>query len=53
MTTRGLKEKEFEEIGQIIVEALKDNSEENLNKLKERVLKITKQYPLNIRGKYE
>ncbi len=53
MTTRGLKEKEFEEIGEIIVEALKDSSEENLNKLKERVLKITKQYPLNIRGKYE
>lgn len=53
MTTRGLKEKEFEEIGQIIVEALKDSSEKNLNKLKERVLKITKQYPLNIRGKYE
>ena len=53
MTTRGLKEKEFEEIGEIIVEALKNSSEENLNKLKERVLKITKQYPLNIRGKYE
>ena len=53
MTTRGLKEKDFEKIGEIIVSALKDSSEENLNKLKEEVLKITKKYPLNVRGKYE
>ena len=48
MTTRGLKEKEFEEIGKIIASSLKDSSEENLNKQKEKVLEITKQFPLNI-----
>lgn len=53
MTTRGLKEEDFKEIGRIIVNALKDNSEENLNKLKQQVLNITKKYPLNMRGKYE
>lgn len=53
MTTRGLKEEDFKEIGNIIVNALKDNSEENLNKLKNQVLNITKKYPLNMRGKYE
>jgi len=53
MTTRGLKEKEFEEIGKIIVEALSNSSEDNLKKLKERVLKITKKFPLNVRGNYE
>ena len=53
MTTRGLKEDDFIEIGNIIVSALRDNSDENLKKLKERVLKITQRYPLNVRGKYE
>ena len=53
MTTRGLKEEEFKKIGTIIVEALQDSSEENLNKLKQQVLEITKKYPLNVRGKYE
>ena len=53
MTTRGLKENDFKEIGNIIAQALKNNSEENLNKLKQQVLNITKKYPLNVRGKYE
>lgn len=48
MTTRGLKEKEFEKIGEIIASSLKNPSEENLNIQKENVLEITKQFPLNI-----
>ena len=46
MTTRGLKEKEFEQIGEIIASALTNNTEENLKELKERVLEITKKFPL-------
>ena len=47
MTSRGLKEEDFTEIGEIIAKALKNNSdEEMLKKLKSRVLKITKKYPL-------
>ena len=53
MTTRGLKEQDFIEIGNIIVSALTDNSEANLNKLRQEVLNITKKHPLNIRGEYE
>lgn len=49
MTTRGLKEKEFEQIGKIIVSALKNNSEQNLEDLKKQVMEITKKYPLNVR----
>ncbi|MDD4734402.1 MAG: serine hydroxymethyltransferase [Bacilli bacterium] len=47
MTTRGLKEEDFEEIGNIISEALinKDNNE-ILKQLKLRVQKITNKYPL-------
>lgn len=47
MTTRGLKEEDFEEIGNIISEALinKDNNE-ILEQLKLRVQKITFKYPL-------
>jgi len=44
MTTRGLKEEDFKEIGLIISSALK--KEEPLEKLKIRVLKITEKYPL-------
>lgn len=48
MTTRGLKEKEFIEIGNIITEALKNYSDKKqMQKLKQRVLDITKKYPLN------
>lgn len=47
MTSRGLKEEDFTEIGEIIAKALKNSSdEEMLKKLKGRVLKITKKYPL-------
>lgn len=53
MTTRGLKEKEFENIGKIISSALKDYSEENLKKLSKEVLEITNKFPLDVRGVYE
>ena len=53
MTTRGLKEDDFREIGNIIVSALTDSSDDNLAKLKDQVLNITKKYPLNVRGRYE
>ena len=46
MTTRGLTEKEFGEIGNIIARALTDSSKENLEKLKIEVLEITKKFPL-------
>jgi len=47
MTSRGLKEEDFTEIGEIIAKALKNSTnEEILKKLKGRVLKITKKYPL-------
>lgn len=47
MTSRGLKEEDFTEIGEIIAKALKNSSDEKmLKKLKGRVLKITKKYPL-------
>ena len=48
MTSRGLKEAEFEQIGLIISSALKNPTDENLEKLKERVLEITKKFPLNL-----
>ena len=48
MTSRGLKEAEFEQIGLIISSALKNPTDENLEKLKERVLEITKKFPLNV-----
>ena len=47
MTTRGLKEKDFEEIGLIIAEALHNYKDSKILKsLKEKVLKITKKYPI-------
>lgn len=47
MTTRGLKEKEFKEIGLIIAKALHNyNNPEILNNLKKQVLNITKKYPI-------
>ena len=47
MTTRGLKEKDFEEIANIIINVLrnKDNNE-ILKQEKKHVLEITKKYPL-------
>ena len=47
MTTRGLKECEFVEIGIIIAKALKNsNDAETLDKLQEQVLSITNKFPL-------
>ena len=46
MTTRGLKEEEFKNIGKIIANALTNPKEENLKELKEKVLEITKKFPL-------
>ena len=47
MTSRGLKEEDFIEIGEIIATALKNSNDEKiLNKLKKQVLKLTKKYPL-------
>lgn len=46
MTTRGLKEKDFTIIGEIIVSALKDNSEKNLINLRTKVQKICNEFPI-------
>ena len=48
MTTRGLKEEDFKEIGKIISTCLKnpDNGDVQ-DELKNRVLELTKKYPLN------
>ncbi len=51
MTTRGMKEEEFKEIGYIIVEALKNKDDEKkLNELKEQVSNLVKKFPLEIEG---
>ena len=47
MTTRGLKESDFEQIGLIISKALKNSdNDEVLNNLEKEVLEITSKYPL-------
>ncbi len=47
MTTRGLKENDFIQIADIIVNALKNPDDKKmLNQLKKEVLEITKKYPL-------
>ena len=47
MTTRGLKEKEFEKIGHIIVKALKNKDDKKvLDDLKQEVLDLTNQFPI-------
>ncbi len=47
MTSRGLKEDDFRQIGTIIATALKNSSDEEiLNNLKEEVLELTSKYPL-------
>ena len=49
MTTRGLKEEQFNQIGKIIASSLKNkDNEEELKKLKKEVLEITSKFPLNI-----
>ncbi len=48
MTTRGFKEKEFEEVGHIIATALKNpNDEKLLESLKNKVLKLVENLPLH------
>ncbi len=44
MTTRGLNEEDFAQIGQIIVDAL--FKKENIDTLRERVINITNKYPI-------
>ncbi|MDD4547682.1 MAG: serine hydroxymethyltransferase [Bacilli bacterium] len=47
MTSRGLKENDFKEIGLIITKALKNRENiEILNELKEQVLKLTSKFPI-------
>jgi len=47
MTSRGLKEKEFKEIGHIIAKALKNREkEEILKELENEVLSLTKKFPI-------
>ena len=54
MTTRGLKEKEFIEIGHIIAEALRyRNDEKTLKNLKKQVLDLTGKFPIYEGLKYE
>ena len=48
MTTRGLKEKEFKEIAEIIYLALTNKDDKKvLNELKKRVLDLTKKFPIS------
>ena len=51
MTTRGLKEKDFVQVADIIIKALRNYDNKNvLNELKKEVVTITRKYPLkNIR----
>ncbi len=47
MSTRGLKETEFRNIGKIIAKCLKNKDNENLkNELEKEVLELTKKYPI-------
>ena len=46
MTTRGLKEKDFEVIAELIDDILTNHSQENINKIKTKVLELTSKYPL-------
>ena len=49
MTTRGMKEKEFEQIGNIIAKALKNAGNEKLLKeLSDQVLMLTSKFPINV-----
>ena len=47
MTTRGLKEKEFEMIGHIIAKALKNKDDQRvLQELEQEILNLTNQFPI-------
>ncbi|WP_434333085.1 serine hydroxymethyltransferase [Mycoplasma capricolum] len=52
MTTRGFKEEEFKQVGLIIVSALKDQSEENLEKLAKQVVSLCEKFPIYQSIKY-
>lgn len=52
MTTRGFKEEEFKQVGLIIVNALKDPSEENLEKLAKQVASLCEKFPIYQSIKY-
>jgi glycine hydroxymethyltransferase len=46
MTTRGLKENEMVQVGQWIIEALKDSSDNNLKAIREKVVALCRQFPM-------
>ncbi|WP_339030898.1 serine hydroxymethyltransferase [Spiroplasma endosymbiont of Cantharis nigra] len=46
MTTRGFKEEEFEQVGNIIASILKDHSEENLKELSKQVKDLCDKFPI-------
>ncbi len=46
MTTRGFKEAEFEQVGNIIASILKDHSEENLKELSKQVKDLCDKFPI-------
>lgn len=52
MTTRGFKEADFVLVGDIIAQALKDQSEENLTKLKQEVANLCQKFPIYENLKY-
>lgn len=45
MTSRGFKEKEFEQVARWIVQVLKADDEETAHQVREEVVKLTRQYP--------
>lgn len=46
MTTRGFKETEFKQVGNMISSALKDHSDENLARIKAEVKELCDKFPL-------
>nr|WP_281267722.1 serine hydroxymethyltransferase [Spiroplasma alleghenense] len=52
MTTRGFMGEEFKEVGQIMISALNDHSEANLDNLKTKVQKLCEKYPIYNKIKY-
>ena len=47
MTTKGFDENDFRKVGKLISSALKDQSEDNLNKLKQEVITLALAHPNN------
>ena len=47
MTTKGFNEEDFRKVGKLIASALKDQSEENLAKVKQEVITLAKSHPNN------